>query len=215
MVRAALFDFDGVIVRSEPLHKKTFLELLSPYGVEVSDGRWYKEFAGTGSRRIFKALAREHGISPDIDELVSRRRALFVEHARRGELEVMPGLMGLLDALKGRGIRMAIVSGGHRDYIEVLLDMLGIRGYFGAVISAEDLEERKPDPGPFLMGAERLGISPEECLVIEDSFSGCAAARAGGMKLIWVRPDASLQAPDCDLEVEDLQDGRILSLLSQ
>jgi HAD superfamily hydrolase (TIGR01509 family) len=215
MARAVLFDFDGVIVRSEPLHKRTFMELLSPYGVEVSDERWYREFAGTGSRRIFKALADEHGVEVDIDELVSKRRAVFVEHVKKGELEVMPGLMELLAALKGKGIKMAIVSGGHRDYIEVLMDMLDIRQYFGAVVSAEDIPERKPDPGPFLHGAKALAIAPDECLVLEDSISGCKAARAAGMRLIWIRPDPSMDGPECDLEVEDLEDKRIIELFFQ
>jgi HAD superfamily hydrolase (TIGR01509 family) len=215
MILAVLFDFDGVIVRSEPLHKRTFMELLSPYGVEVSDERWYREFAGTGSKRIFKALADEYGVEVDIEELVSKRRGVFVEHAKKGELGMMPGLMALLDSLKQKGIKMAIVSGGHRDYIEVLMDMLGLRDYFSAVVSAEDIKERKPDPGPFLHGAEALGIAPENCLVIEDSISGCKAARAAGMKLIWIRPDPSVDAPECDLEVDDLQDKRILELVSQ
>jgi HAD superfamily hydrolase (TIGR01509 family) len=213
MIKAVLFDFDGVIVQSEPLHKKTFLDLLAPYGVEASRERWYREFAGTGSRRIFQALAQEYGIDVDIEELVERRRKTFIEHAKRGELKEMPGLRPFLERLRERGIKTAIVSGGHRSYIEILLDMLGIGHHFDYIVSADEIKARKPDPEPFLMAARELGASPGECLVIEDSYSGCEAARKAGMRLIWIRADASMEAPECDLEVLDLLDGRIDGLL--
>jgi len=203
MIKAVLFDFDGVIVHSEELHMRTFIELLSDYGVEVSRERWYREFAGTGSRRIFQALAEEHSIDADIDALVEARRRNFIDRAK--ELKETLGLKDFLGYLKKNGIKTAIVSGGHRSYITVLLDMLGINS-FDFIVSADEIKARKPDPEPFLLAARTLGIAPEDCLVIEDSYSGCEAARRAGMKLAWVRPDDSMQAPECDLEIKDFLD---------
>lgn len=205
MIKAVLFDFDGVIVQSEELHKKTFIELLSKHGVEVSKERWYREFAGTGSRRIFQVLAKEHNIEADIDALVETRRKNFIDHAKKGELKEVPGLRPFLEYLKENNIKTAIVSGGHRSYIEVLLDMLGINE-FNFIVSADEIKARKPDPEPFLLAARELGITPETCLVIEDSYSGCEAARRAGMKLAWVRPDDSMESPECDLEIRDFLD---------
>src|SRR5512135_1401387 len=105
MIKAVLFDFDGVVVRSEPLHKKTFLELLSPYKVEVSDERWYKEFAGTGSRHIFEVLVKEHGIREDVGSLVERRKRLYESYLRKGALKAMPGVKAFLRALREDGIK--------------------------------------------------------------------------------------------------------------
>jgi HAD superfamily hydrolase (TIGR01509 family) len=214
MVRAVLFDFDGVIVQSEPLHMKTFLDLLEPYGVEVSKERWYREFAGTGSRRIFKALTEEYGIDADIEELVTTRRRRFIEHARNGELDGVPGLREFLAYLQEKGIRAAIVSGGHRSYIEILLELLGLESSFEFIISADDIKERKPDPTPFLLAAKRLGIESKDCLVIEDSYSGCEAARHAGMMLAWMRPDGPMEAPACDAEISDFFDSNLLGLFA-
>lgn len=213
MVKAVLFDFDGVIVRSEPLHMRTFMDLLKPWGVEIQKERWYREFAGTGSGRIFRRLTEEYGIDADVSELVEKRRKMFIEHARSGELEEMPGLRAFLSLLRGKGISMAIVSGGHRSYIELLLKLLGMESFFGFIVSAEDLPARKPDPEPFLHAARKLGAAPSDCLVLEDSYSGCQAARSAGMKLVWVRPDPSMEPPECDLVVDDLRDEGIMALL--
>lgn len=211
MIKAVLFDFDGVIVQSEELHMRTFLELLSDYGVEVSRERWYRDFAGTGSRRIFEVLAREHSIGKDLDELVETRRNDFISHAKKGELKEVPGLRDFLGYLKEKGIKTAIVSGGHRSYIEMLLDLLGINT-FDFIVTADDIKARKPDPEPFLLAARTLGIIPERCLVIEDSYSGCEAARRAGMRLIWLRSDPSMKSPECDLEITDFLDTHVKGL---
>ena len=105
-----LFDFDGVVVRSEPLHKRTFLELLAPYNVEVSDERWYKEFAGTGSRHIFEVLVRELGIDEDVGSLVERRKKLYEGYLRDGALKAMPGVKPFLRSLRRKGLQISATS---------------------------------------------------------------------------------------------------------
>ena len=213
MTKAVLFDFDGVIVLSEQLHMKTFFEILAPHNVNVSEERWYREFAGIGSRRIFLAMMKEYGIDADVEELVEKRRALFIDYAKNGSLKEMPGLRGFLVYLRKKGIKIAIVSGGHRSYIEVLLGMLGLEGFFDIIVTADDIKARKPDPGPFLYAAEKLGIRPEDCLVVEDSYSGCKAAKRAGMKLVWMRPSESMEPPENDLVMKNFLDERIKSLL--
>ncbi|MBD3210912.1 HAD-IA family hydrolase [Candidatus Micrarchaeota archaeon] len=208
MVQAVLFDFDGVVVQTEELHKESFLELL-PQQVEIRD-RWYYEFAGTGSGRIFRALLEEYDIDADVNELVEKRRKLFMEKVKSNKLKETPGLKDFLSFLESRGVKTAVVSGGHRSYITELLDMLGLEESFDFIISADDSSARKPDPGPFLIAAESLGVKPGGCLVIEDSYAGCEAARKAGMKLVWVRPHESLERPECDLEIRDFRDSRIL-----
>src|SRR5271157_1691746 len=104
MLKAVLFDFDGVIVRSEALHMRTFLELLAPYGVKVSTERWYREFAGTGSRHIFERLTAEYGIEEDVDSLVERRKEKYESIVRAGGLSETPGVRHLLASLKGNGV---------------------------------------------------------------------------------------------------------------
>lgn len=202
MIRAVLFDFDGVIVRSEDVHRQTFVDLVA---VDIPQDRWFREFAGTGSRKIFKKLLEEKGEGGDLDRLVEQRRGIFDGYVESGRIPEMPGLSSFLDELDKKGIKKAIVSGGHRGYIEKLISMLGISDRFQYIVSADDIPYRKPDPKPFLIAAEHLGIEPSECLVIEDSYSGCQAARAAGMRLVWMRPHKLMNAPECDKVVDDFR----------
>ncbi len=208
MIKAVLFDFDGVIVSSEEIHRLTFIELLSK---DVPQKRWYSEFAGTGSRTIFKKLLDEDGKTGDADMLVEKRRIMFDKHVEAGEAKEIPGLSDFLYFLREKNIKTAIVSGGHRGYIEKIVDMLGIEDYFDYIVTADDVPYRKPDPKPFLMAAEFLGIVPEDCLVIEDSYSGCQAARSAGMKLIWMRPYPNMNEPQCDQIIDDFHDKQIFN----
>ncbi len=212
MIKAVLFDFDGVIVDSEPLHMKTFLELLAPYGVEVGIERWYREFAGTGSRHIFEVLVKERGIREDVGALVERRKALYESRVRAGALREMPGVRDFLRLLRERGIKAAIVSGSHRTNVQAALETLSL-GQFDLIVSGDDLKERKPDPGPFLFAAKKLGLPSTECLVIEDSISGCEAARRAGMRLVWMKPPVRLANQEADLVVSDFQDKALPRLL--
>ena len=198
MIKAVIFDFDGVIVDSEKIHKQTFMEVLS---IDVPENRWYNEFAGTGSRSIFERLLQENSMDGDPDELVKKRRELFNQYL--GRLEPIAGLRDFLKLLRKKNIKIAIVSGGHSSYIRPLLEMLGISEYFDYIVSADDTKFRKPDPRVFLLASQRFELRPGECLVIEDSYSGCQGARDAGMRLVWMRPEKSMNAPECDFVADD------------
>jgi HAD superfamily hydrolase (TIGR01509 family) len=203
MLKGVLFDFDGVVVQSEPLHMATFLELLAPYGVNVSEGHWYKEFAGTGSRHIFEVLTAEYNIPLDVDALVAKRKKIYETHVRAGELKEMPGIRSFLVRLRERGIKTAIVSGSHRSNVELTLSIFDLNRFFDIVVSGDDIKLRKPDPGPFLYAADKLGLDSSECLAIEDSVSGCESARRAGMKLVVIKSPALQSVGKYDLLVKD------------
>lgn len=203
MIRAVLFDFDGVVVQSEALHMRTFLEVLAPYGVKVSEARWYGEFAGTGSRHIFEVLCQEFRVPDDVGSLVERRKKIYEGYVRGGALSETPGIRQFLITLRERGIRAAIVSGSHRSNVELALSMLGLGPYFSLIVSGDDPGKRKPDPGPFLYAAAKLGLRPGECLAIEDSVPGCEAARRAGMRLVAMRSPASKDLYGYDAMIDD------------
>ena len=203
MLKGVLFDFDGVVVQSEALHMRTFLELLSPYGVKVSEERWYGEFAGTGSKSIFERLIKEFGIDANVDQLVEKRKKLYEGYVRGGALKETPGVRGFLDSLHGSGIKTAIVSGSHRSNVEAALSVFGLGSYFDLIVSGDEIQSRKPDPGPFLHAAEILGVSPKECVVIEDSVAGCESARRAGMKLIVMKSPATCSVGTYDMLIGD------------
>ncbi|MEW6722156.1 MAG: HAD family phosphatase [Candidatus Micrarchaeota archaeon] len=205
MIRAILFDFDGVVVQSELLHKKTFMELLSPWGVDVSDERWYREFAGTGSRHIFEVLVRENGIREEPSVLVERRKAVYEGYVRGGALKETAGVREFLSAARAAGLKTAIVSGSHRTNVELALSVLALGEYFDLIVSGDDLKARKPDPQPFLHAAESLGVRPDECVAIEDSRSGMLAASRAGMRLVCVDAHPAVDKNLCSLIVKDFR----------
>jgi beta-phosphoglucomutase len=204
MLKGVLFDFDGVVVQSERLHMRTFLELLSPYGVKVDEKRWYQDFAGTGSRHIFEELVREYKIHADVSELVEKRKRIYEARVRAGELKETEGVREFLDSLRAHDIKTAIVSGSHRTNVKAALETLGL-DRFDAIICGDDLKERKPDPVPFLRAAQMLSLSPADCAVIEDSVSGCEAARKAGMKLIVMESPALPYVGKYSLLIKDFR----------
>lgn len=213
MAKAVLFDFDGVVVQSEPLHMRTFMELLAPYGVKVSEERWYWEFAGTGSRHIFTVLCSEFRVPGDVGEFVERRKKLYESYVRAGQLAETPGIRQFLETLRARKIPAAIVSGSHRTNVLLGLETFNLGPFFSLIISGDDIDKRKPDPAPFLTAAERLGVRPHDCLAVEDSVSGCKAAKAAGMRLVVVRSPASNALYGYDAIIDDFTEFPLEMLL--
>lgn len=184
MVKAVIFDFDGVIVKSEPLHYRTFRQILAPLGIRINRARWYKEFAGTGSRSIISRLFAEHGIEEDVEEYVQRRKRLYADYVKKDGLRPNKGLRRFLTRLKTLDIRTAIASGGHNSNIELVLSKIGMSGMFDAVVGSADVKRSKPDPEVFIVAARKLHMKPAECVVVEDSIPGTEAACRAGMKVV-------------------------------
>jgi len=192
MIKAVLFDFDGVVVDSEPVHYRTFMQFLKPLGIRVSMKRWYREFAGTGSKNIFTVLLGEVGITDEkiIDEYVEKRKNLYGELVKKGKVKVRKGIKEFLTMLKERRIKTAIVSGGHKENISLALSVAGLDGYFDIVIGSGDYKRRKPEPDAFLTAMKKLNAKENECLAFEDSISGFTAAKRAGIKVVLVRSPA-------------------------
>lgn len=205
-MKAVLFDFDGVVVQSEPLHRKTFLDVLRPFGIDVSEERWFREFAGTGSKNIITVLAGEAGINRDIEELVEIRKKVYAEHVKKGELQKTGGVEEFLKKLEDADIERAVVSGGHEDNIKLALEILGLEKYFQMVIGAGSVSKRKPDPECYLTAAERFKLNPKECMVIEDSIAGSEAAKRAGMKLVVVKSPVSERITGYDAIITDFKE---------
>lgn len=210
MINAVLFDFDGVVVDSEPVHYKTFTEFVRPLGIEVSEERWYLEFAGTGSKNIFTVLLREAGITDEktIDDYVEKRKKVYGELVKKGKVKANPGIKEFLELLKEKKIKTAVVSGGHSENIRIALSVLGLESYFGSIIGSGDYERRKPYPDAFLKAAEKLGVKPDECLVLEDSVSGFNAAKNAGMKIIIFESPAveNIDKKEAEAVIKDFND---------
>lgn len=189
--RAAVFDFDGVIVDSEPLHYGALRDALLPEGVEITGEEYVRTYLAYDDRGAIRlALERHLGrADPEtVDRVEARKVGLFA--ARLHEVPVFDGARELVLALAAE-VPVAIASGARHDEIEAILASLGLREAFQVVVGAEDAERTKPDPAPYLEAARRLaarapGLEPSQCLAFEDSIPGIAAALGAGMKVVGV-----------------------------
>lgn len=208
-MKSFLFDFDGVIADSEPLHLETFRETVAPLGIEIAEKRWYVEFTGKGSPYIMKVLLGEKGITDEkiVKKYVDERRELFRKRIAEGKLKEKKGIHSFLEKAKKAGIRLAIVSAGHKSNILFALSKLGLEQYFDLIIGREDYKNNKPDPEPYLAASEKLGIPPEKCVAFEDSISGCQSAQAAGMRVVLIDSPAPPGPGSCKpfLKIKDFE----------
>ncbi len=183
---ATLFDFDGVLVDSEPVHLAAFNDVLDPLGVNLGPGEYAAGYLGLDDRGVFrKALGRKRGSSPGEDEvsaLVAAKAKRFLPRFE-GAFRVYPGAIALVLRRAGRG-PVAIVSGALRCEIEFALARMGVTKAIAFVVSAEDATACKPDPMGYRLAVERLGV--QNAVAVEDSLSGVEAAKSAGLRCMAV-----------------------------
>jgi HAD superfamily hydrolase (TIGR01509 family) len=194
MLRAVIFDFDGVITDSEILHFRAFNAVLAPHGFELSKHEYYKDYLGMADKDCFKALIGEGRLcipEAQIPALIQQKTRIF-EQLARTEGRIIEGVREFLDLLAKAQVPIAICSGALRPEIELILEEAGLRAGFDIIVSAEEVRHGKPDPEGFLLTLQKLNdispdpVAPESCVVIEDSHWGLKAARAAGMRTIAV-----------------------------
>ncbi len=202
-LRAIIFDFDGVVADSEPIHLAVFQRVLGEEGLFLSPEEYYARYLGYDDKGCFQAFLTAHGhpASPQrIDDLVARKARAYLDHIKQN-LIIFPGVRELVRDAAARH-RLAIASGALRHEIEYILECAGIRKEFEHITSAEDVRHGKPHPEPFLHAltslnrAARTGqppLVPGDCLVIEDSIPGIQAAQDAGMKVLAVANTHTIQ----------------------
>ena len=194
-----LFDVDGVAVESELLHMVTFNELLAPLGIHVTEAEWKTRFLGAGSAAVMEALFNKHDITEDPEPWINRRRELYQEHVKHGDLQPVPGFLDFYQSVNKAGLPLAFVSTGHPTNLAAALRSLGLLGKH-PVIDATHVTRLKPDPEAYLLGAQTLKVRPEHCLVFEDSPIGVTAAKTAKMLCVGL----TTTNPEDDLNYADL-----------
>lgn len=176
-------DWDGVIVDSSAPHEASWKAVASEAGCLFPDEAFKRGF-GMKNQAIIGELLRWTEDPKLIQRWSRRKEELYREMVRRNGLGFVPGARELLAALKGRGVPCAIASSTPLPNITCVLDALGVRPYFQATVTSEDVSRGKPDPQVFLLAAQRLGMPPARCVVLEDAPVGIQAARAAGMRAV-------------------------------
>src|SRR3989344_5397004 len=183
-MKAVIFDMDGVLIDSEPLHFKGSKKVLKKFGNELT---WnvYQKCIGTTMKKSMEIYIKEFGLNVSADELMRLCDDAFIEEVKKNCV-AKEGVYSLLKRLVGR-ITIALASSANESQINFILKRLKIKQYFSIIISGEHFEESKPDPRIYFETAKNLQVSPRECLVIEDSEAGLHAAKDAGMKCVIVR----------------------------
>ncbi len=180
--RAYLFDCDGTIVDSMPLHYKAWKKALAEHGAKYEEELFYA-WGGRPIREIIRLLNEMQGLEMPVEEVAARKEALY--HQLVPTVQSIPEVVEHIDAKHGH-IPMAVVSGSRRSSVTASLDAVNLLDKFDTLVCAEDYKNGKPAPDSFLLAAERLGVPPAECLVFEDTDLGIEAATAAGMVSVKV-----------------------------
>ena len=187
--RAILFDMDGVLVDSEPLFLSAINRLLVQEGVEPVSVQENEEFLiGTTIGETWRQLKVRRPLPLPAEEYISRYDDI-VRQVMQEELEPQPGVRELIQACKERGLPKAVASSSLHMWVDLKLSAIGLTGAFDAVLGGDDVTRGKPEPDIYIKAAESLGVPPEECIAIEDSPIGIAAAVASGAYTICVRTE--------------------------
>lgn len=189
--KAVLFDLDGVLVDSSSYHQRALERLGAELGIVVTES-FHRATFGTRTRETLLQLLNPPPPENELEQLVERKEALFRELAR-GHLVPLEGAVELVRSLRGTGYRLAIGSSTVRANIVLALKEIGVLTEFEAIVSGEEVSRGKPEPDVFLKAAQKLGVSPSRCVVVEDAPQGVEAARRGGMRVIAV---AARQPPE-------------------
>jgi len=177
---AFIFDVDGTIADTMPLHYEAWIDALGPWARFFPEEVFYS-LGGTKTDRVAEIVRERANAGFDAAEIVHKKETYFLHHL--GDAIPIQPVIDVIAEWRGK-IPMAVASGGFRRVVEETLRGVGLDGYFEVLVAAEDVVHGKPDPEPFLKAAEMLGVNPAKCLVFEDSPTGIAAAKAAGMA--WV-----------------------------
>ena len=190
---AILFDFDGVLVDSEPVHYACWTEILSGYGLHLDWEFYCRECIGIADREMLARLRTQREPPIPLEKLLAeypRKKAMFRERMLASD-PVASGIRELLSSLRDE-YRLAVVTSSGRTEVEPILAAAGVHGHFAAAVYAGDVGNKKPAPDPYLEAARRLGVT--RALVVEDSDAGVTSGRAAGFEVL--RVNSASEVPD-------------------
>lgn len=207
-MKAVIFDMDGVIIDSEPIHTMTKIQTFRHYGLELTEAECLP-YMGRTTKEMFQHFIEKYEVEIALAEMVRYKHERYLAALHKdASIEPIRGVMELLQELKEKNIPAAIGSSSGRQVIDAVVEKFQLHKYFQSILSGADLPKSKPDPAVYLLSAKRLGIDAKDCIVIEDAASGIAAAKAAGMYCIAYRnPNSGPQ----DLSKAD----RIVSSLAE
>jgi HAD superfamily hydrolase (TIGR01509 family) len=185
MIKGVLFDMDGVLVDSEPFICKAAIMMFEELGIKVIPEDFHP-YVGMGENRYIGGVAQNHGVHVDIEKVKARTYEIY-EQIVKDNLTPLPGAHEFISECRKRGFRLALATSADRVKMEVNLREIGLPAVtFHSIVTGLDVRNKKPFPDIYIMAAEKIGLGPHECLVVEDAVSGIRAGKAAGCRCLAV-----------------------------
>lgn len=184
-MKGVLFDWDGVVIDSSAQHEHSWELLASETSRPLPEGHFKKGF-GKKNQVIIPDILGWTTDPAEVDRLADRKESIYRDLVRQTGVHILPGARELLAALRSENIPRAIASSTPRENLQAIFTATGLDEYFDAVVCGDDVVNGKPAPDIFLLAAEKLGLPPADCLVIEDAHAGIEAARRAGIPVLAV-----------------------------
>jgi len=196
-LKAVLFDFNGVIINDEPIHRQLIDDIMIAENLRPQPGEYRRVCLGKSDRAALSQLLAGRGrmvTDNYLNQLMFRKaQAYQVQVAAMAELPIYGGVVEAISKLQAANLKLAIVSGALRGEIEIILNRAGLTEYFATIVAGDDITTSKPEPDGYLLAVERLNqlypqlhLQPSECLAIEDTLAGIAAAKRAGIPVAGV-----------------------------
>ncbi len=214
-IDTVIFDMDGVIIDSEPIHKKLERALFDELNIPVSSEE-HNTFVGRSSRNIFTYLKEKYHLTPSAEEMLELSVKYYSDYLKSTpHLPAIPGALDLVHAFDEAGCQLAVASSAVLKHIHFVIDHFDLKKVFSHLISGDELEHSKPHPEIFLKAAHLMNAPPTSCLVIEDAANGVQAAKAAGMYSIGYQNSEHQKLGKADLVLHSFEGLSISDLEKQ